>query len=57
MPISFAADIRPPFRDRPDVDMMQGYSGGLRHQLRATGLTERDPCFADRLQALLDIFL
>jgi hypothetical protein len=25
MPTSFAADIRPLFRDSPDVDSMQGY--------------------------------
>ena len=25
MPVSFAADIRPLFRDSPDVDSMQGY--------------------------------
>ena len=26
MPPSFAKDIRPLFRDSPDVDLMQGYS-------------------------------
>jgi hypothetical protein len=25
MPVSFATDIRPLFRDSPDVDSMQGY--------------------------------
>jgi hypothetical protein len=25
MPVSFAADIRPLFRDSPDIDSMQGY--------------------------------
>lgn len=25
MPVSFAADIRPLFRDSPDIDTMQGY--------------------------------
>jgi hypothetical protein len=25
MPVSFAADIRPLFRESPDVDSMQGY--------------------------------
>jgi hypothetical protein len=25
MPVSFAADIRPLFRDSPDVETMQGY--------------------------------
>ena len=25
MPVSFSADIRPLFRDSPDIDMMQGF--------------------------------
>ena len=25
MPVSFTADIRPLFRDSPDIDTMQGY--------------------------------
>jgi hypothetical protein len=40
MPVSFATDIRPLFRDSPDVDSMQGYGLDLAsyEEVRARGI-------------------
>ena len=42
MPTSFAADIRPLFRDSPDVDSMQGYGLDLSNysDVKARALTK-----------------
>jgi hypothetical protein len=48
MPVSFAADIRPLFRDSPDIESMQGYGLDLSsyEEVRARAF-EIYACLAD----------